>query len=69
MEKKIKKIVSYILISTVVIVTGIGILSVWDIVDIDAVIHKMLLSLFIIFVATVVILFIFSVLLRDSFKD
>jgi predicted acyltransferase len=60
----VKKIASYILISIIIIVTVI--LAVWDIIDVQHILTKSLQSLFIIFVAAVIILFIFSVVIKDG---
>jgi predicted acyltransferase len=62
----IKKAVSYVLIGLVLIFTIIAILGIWDIIDLEQVMVKVLYSLLIIFAASAVILFIFSVLIKDD---
>ena len=62
----IKKVVSYILIGLVLIFTVIAILGIWGIVDLEQVMIKVLYSLLVIFAASAVILFIFSVLIKDD---
>lgn len=62
----IKKVVSYILISLVLIFTIIAILGIWDIIDLEQVMIKVLYSLLVVFAASAVILFIFSVLIKDD---
>ncbi len=62
----IKKAVSYLLIGLVLIFTIIAILGIWDIIDLEQVMIKVLYSLLIVFAASAVILFIFSVLIKDD---
>ncbi|MBT3209556.1 MAG: hypothetical protein HN704_01790 [Bacteroidetes bacterium] len=66
MDKAFKKMVGYALIVLVFLITIISILSIWDIINIDIDLWKVLTSLFIVFIATTIVLFIFSVLLKDS---
>lgn len=67
--QSIKKITSYILIGIVVLFTVISILGIWDVISLEDVIRKVLLSLFIVFVAAVVVLFIFGVLLKGNDEE
>ena len=62
----IKKVVSYILIGLVLIFTVIAILGIWGIIDLEQVMIKVLYSLLVVFAASAVILFIFSVLIKDD---
>ncbi len=62
----IKKAVSYVLIGLVLIFTIIAILGIWGIIDLEQVMIKVLYSLLIVFAASAVILFIFSVLIKDD---
>ncbi|MGQ9846659.1 MAG: hypothetical protein ACUVQP_04030 [Bacteroidales bacterium] len=64
----VKKITAYILISLIVFSTVIGLLAIWNIIDVQEVMRKVLSSIFIIFVSSVVVLFIFSVIVKDSDK-
>jgi hypothetical protein len=66
----IKKVVSYILIGLVLIFTVIAILGIWGLIDIDLqkVMLNTLYSLLVVFAASAVILFIFTVLIRDDEK-
>jgi len=50
----------------VLIFTIIGILGVWEVINLHDVIGKFLMSLLIIFIASAVALFIFSVVLKDD---
>lgn len=63
-----KKIVSYILITLVLIFTVVAILGIWDIIDLKNVMMNAVLSLIIIFAASAVILFIYTVFMRDPDK-
>ncbi|MFC2096287.1 hypothetical protein ACFLQ3_01140 [Bacteroidota bacterium] len=65
----LKKITSYILIIFVLLITVISLLGIWEIISLEDVMRKIFTSLFIIFVASVIILFIFSILIRDSGED
>ncbi|MCD4834625.1 MAG: hypothetical protein K8R31_12565 [Bacteroidales bacterium] len=67
--KGLKKITSYILITFVLLITVISLLGIWEIISLEDVMRKIFTSLFIIFVASVIVLFIFSVLIRDSNDD
>lgn len=62
----IKKIVSYILIALVLVFTFIAILGIWGVIDLQHVMLNVLYSLLVIFAASAVILFIFSVLIKDD---
>jgi hypothetical protein len=66
MNPTIKKIVGYLLVLLVLIFTIIGILGVWEVINLHDVIGKFLMSLLIIFIASAVALFIFSVVLKDD---
>jgi predicted RND superfamily exporter protein len=68
MNLTIKKIVGYLLVLLVLIFTIIGILGVWEVINLHDVIGKFLMSLLIIFIASAVALFIFSVVLKDDNK-
>ena len=69
MENSVKKIASYILIFVVIVSTLIAIFSVWGLIDLEDVMWKIMQTLFIVFVAAVVVLFIYSVLLRHTGRD
>ena len=63
-----KKVVAYILIGGILIMTIIGILGVWGLIDMEMIIQRMVFSLLIIFASSAVILFVFSMLLKDEQK-
>lgn len=62
----LKKVASYALVLMVIAFTVIGLLSIWDVILIEDVMRKILLSLFVIFLASVVVLFIFGVVIREE---
>lgn len=66
MGNSVKKVISYLLIGLVVVFTVIALLGIWDIISLEEIVRKMFLSLMVVFAASAVILFIFSVLIRDS---
>lgn len=66
MGNSAKKVISYLLIGLVVIFTVIALLGIWDIISLEEIVRKMFLSLMVVFAASAVILFIFSVLIKDS---
>jgi len=66
MDKSVKKIVSYILIGLVLFFTVVAILGVWGFIEFEDVIRKIMSSLLIIFAASAVVLFIFTVLVKDD---
>jgi hypothetical protein len=66
MDKSVKRIVSYILIGLVIFFTVMAILGVWGFIEFEDVIRKIMSSLLIIFAASAVVLFIFTVLVKDD---
>jgi len=62
----LKRIASYVLVFLVITFTVLGLLAIWDVIAIEDVMRKILLSLFVVFVASVVVLFIFSVVIRED---
>ena len=66
MGSKIKAVASYVLILIVLSLTVIALLAIWDIIDYEDVLQKILTSLFVVFVASVVVLFIFAVVIKDG---
>ncbi len=67
----IKRTVSYILIGLILIFTIISILGIWGVIDINLqkVMLNTLYSLLVVFAASAVILFIFTVFIKDDRKD
>ena len=68
MDNAVKKVASYILVTVVIISTIIAILSVWGLIDLEDVIWKIMQTLFVVFVAAILVLFIYNILLREPFK-
>jgi heme A synthase len=66
MSNSVKKIISYFLIVLVLIFTILALLGIWDIISLEDIIKKMFVSLMVVFAAAAVILFIFSVLIRED---
>ncbi len=66
MSNSVKKVISYFLIVLVLVFTIIALLGIWDIISLEDIIKKMFVSLMVVFAAAAVILFIFSVLIKDD---
>ena len=66
MSNSIKKVISYFLLILVLVFTIIALLGIWDIISLEDIIRKMFVSLMVVFAAAAVILFIFSVLIKDD---
>jgi hypothetical protein len=54
------------MIILVLVFTIIALLGIWDIISLEDIIRKMFVSLMVVFAAAAVILFIFSVLIKDD---
>ena len=65
-DMMVKKVASYFLVGIILFLTVITLLSIWDIIVFENVMRKILSSLFVIFVASVIILFIFAVVIKDD---
>ena len=59
-----KKIVTYLLISLVLLASFVSILSVWEIISLEDVMFKIMKTLVIIFGASLIILFIFNMIYK-----
>lgn len=66
MSNSIKRIISYLLIGLVLLFTVIALLGIWEIINLDEIIRKMFVSLMVVFAASAVILFIFTVLIKPD---
>ncbi|MFO7656705.1 MAG: hypothetical protein R6W78_06525 [Bacteroidales bacterium] len=66
MDNSMKKTVAYILIGLVLVFTVLSILGIWEVIDLDFIMKKIILSLLVVFAASAVILFIFSILTKDE---
>jgi len=66
MNTSVKRVISYFMIVLVLVFTIIALLGIWEIISLEDIIKKMFVSLMVVFAAAAVILFIFSVLIRDQ---
>ena len=66
MSSSIKRVISYFMIILVLVFTVIALLGIWEVISLEDIIKKMFVSLMVVFAAAAVILFIFSVLIRDQ---
>ncbi len=66
MDNTMKKTVAYILVGLVLIFTVLSILGIWDVIDLDYIMKKILFSLVVIFAASAVILFILTILAKEE---
>lgn len=64
--KTMKQIVSGILIACVLLFTVIAILGIWDIIELRNIMMNTIFSLIVIFAASAIILFIYTVFMRDQ---
>ncbi|MEA3447854.1 MAG: hypothetical protein U9Q98_05310 [Bacteroidota bacterium] len=62
----LKRITAYLLVFITVVMTILAILGIWDVINMEDILKRSLTSLFVIFVSSVVVLFIFSVLIKDD---
>jgi len=67
--EKIKSITAYVLIALILIFTITSLLGVWDIISLDDIVKKIISSLLIIFVASAVALFIFTMFLKKQNEE
>jgi hypothetical protein len=67
--KSIKKTIAYFFTALVLLFAVIAILGIWDVIQLDFLIRKMLGSVLVIMAASAVIVFLFGVLIRDSDRD
>ena len=61
-----KKIISYVLITMVLLFTIVALLGIWGIIDLRNIMMNTVFSLIVIFAASAVILFIYTVFLKES---
>ena len=66
MDNALKKTVAYILIGLVLVFTVLSILGIWEVINLDYILKKIVLSLLVVFAASAVILFIFTILIRNE---
>jgi len=68
MFTSIKKFAAYALTTLVLFLTIIALLGIWDVISFEDVMRKVLYSLFTVFLSSVILLFIFGVIIRDDNK-
>lgn len=61
-----RKITGFILVGLIVVFTLVAILGIWGVIDLEDVMIKVLSSLLVVFVASAVVLFITTVLIKDD---
>jgi multidrug resistance efflux pump len=64
--KNVRIITGYILVGLIVIFTVIAILGIWNIINFEDVVNNALKSFLVVFVASAVVLFITTVLIKDD---
>lgn len=64
--KNVRMITGYILVGLIVIFTVIAILGIWNIINFEDVVNNALKSFLVVFVASAVVLFITTVLIKDD---
>mgnify|MGYP006306120055 CR=1 len=67
--KKARLITAYILIGFLILITLLALLGVWDVINLNDILRKLIASLLIIFGSSVVALFIFTVIIKNLNKD
>ncbi len=65
MNKALKQIIIWFLILLIIVFTVIAILGIWDVIDMERVVRKLLETLVVVFASGAVILFIFSVVGKE----
>ncbi len=65
MNKAMKQIIVWFLVLLIIVFTIIAILGIWDVIDMEKVVRKLLETLVVIFASGAVILFIFSVVGKE----
>jgi glucan phosphoethanolaminetransferase (alkaline phosphatase superfamily) len=66
MLESIRKFTAGLLILAILFFSALAILSIWDIIQVEQVFRKSLLTLVVIFCAAIVILFVFSNFFKDN---
>lgn len=66
MDTSIRKAIAYVLILLVLLFTILSVLGIWEVINLDFLVRKLALSLLVIFASSAVVLFIFSVLIKDT---
>lgn len=64
----VRKITGLVLVGLILIFTIVAVLGIWEVVDLQEVMVKVLSSLLVVFVASAVVLFITTILIREESK-
>ncbi len=64
----VRKITGFILVGLIVVLTVVAILGIWGVVDLEQVLTRVLTSLLVVFIASAVVLFITTVLIKEEQK-
>jgi hypothetical protein len=62
----VRKITGYILVGLILVFTTVAVLGIWGVINLEEVLNKVLTSLLVIFVASAVVLFITTVLIKED---
>ena len=62
----VRKITGFILVGIIVIFTILALLGIWEVIDLEDIAKKAFQSLLVVFVASAVVLFITTVLVKDD---
>jgi uncharacterized membrane protein YidH (DUF202 family) len=62
----IKRVTAYILVFIILVMTVVAILGIWDIVNLESILRRTMTSLFVVFISSVIVLFIFTVLIKEN---
>ena len=62
----IRKITGYILVGLIIVFTMVAILGIWGLIDLEQVFTKVMSSLLVVFIASAVVLFITTVLIKED---
>lgn len=65
----IRKITGFVLVGLILIFTLVAVLGIWEVIDLQEVMVKVLSSLLVVFIASAVVLFITTVLIKDESKN
>jgi hypothetical protein len=61
-----RKITGFILVGLILVFTLVAILGIWGVIDLEDIMTKVLSSLLVVFVASAVVLFITTVLIKED---
>lgn len=64
--KSVRKITGFILVGIILIFTVLAILGIWEVINLEDVVEKLFKSLLAVFVASAVVLFITTVLIKEE---